>query len=456
MSEVPDGKPQQIILPPQQRQRGQGLIIRTAVSNCLLNELTKGNLGQVFLLSLGATPWHIGLQATLNRLSPLAQIPALKAVVRTGKSRLAAWGYLAVVVPLACLVAVTVFEHAGSAAILAGIAAYAAMAYTGSFANTSWWPLLQDVTAGEPKGVFFARLRTRLRTVELLVPMGLSWYIAQAGLPWRFAVPFALGMVATLAAAHFMRQMPERPLKVRRTGLLLRMRLAMRVRSVRAYLRLTAQSFFTEGLILPFFVVMIRSRGLPDSYIVLMGAAAAVGHVIGLGLWARSVDTHGGRPALGVTIVGVAFQGLAWLAIPAVTPGATGLLAIWPLLVWSLGFYLLWGFFRGGFLMGRTQFLLDAIPHRFQADGFAIISLAEAGGGAMGAFGGGLIFNWLTVHPLHLAGIDGRALYLAAAQLAMVAVWPAKKGLTGHAEQTPAREFLANAWQLLLRRQDRP
>jgi hypothetical protein len=456
MSDVSDGN--QPVLPLQQRQRGQKLIIRTAVSNCLLNELTKGNLGQVFLLSLGATPWHIGLQATLNRLAPLAQLPALKAIVRTGKSRLAAWGYLSVLLPLGCLVALA-FGYGTippTLAILGGIAAYAAMAYTGSFANTSWWPLLQDVTAGEPKGAFFARMRTRMRSVELLVPMGLSWYIAKAHLPWRFVVPFALGIVTTLAAAYFMRQVPERLLTVRGNGLLFRMRLAMRVRSVRAYLRLVVQSFFTEGLIMPFFVVMIRARGLPDSYIVLMGAAAAVGHVIGLGLWARSVDTHGGRPALGLTLVGVAIQGLAWLAIPTVPSGATGLLAIWKLLVWAMGFYLLWGFFRGGFLMGRTQFLLDAIPHRFQADGFTLISLAEAAGGALGAFLGGLIFNWLTVHPVSLAGIDGRALYLAAVQLAMVAVWPAKKGLTGHAEQTPAREFLANAWQLLLRRPERP
>jgi hypothetical protein len=429
-------------------------MIRTAVSNSVLNELTKGNLGQVFILALGATPWHIGLQATLARLAPLSQLPGLTVVRRVGKTRLASGGYLAVIVPLLCLVALAFSGWTGPAAVMAGIAAYAAMSAIGSFANTSWWPMLQDVTAGEAKGAFFVRLRTRLRTVELLVPILLSWYVAWAALPWRFAVPFAMGIGATLVAAYFMRRMPERPLKVFRAGLLVRMRLALKVDSVRAYLRLVIQSFFTEGLVMPFFVVMVRSCGLPDAYIVLMGAATAVGHVAGLGLWARSVDTHGGRPALSVTLAAVALQGLAWLVIPTVPAGATKLSVIWPLLVWSLGFYLLWGFFRGGFLMGRTQFLLDAIPHRFQADGFAIINLAEAAGGAVGAMLGGLIFNWLTVHPIHLLHIDGRSLYLAAAQLAMIAVWPAKTRLTGHAQQTSARKFLANGWQLLLRRPD--
>lgn len=463
MSDHPDGNTSNpngdsSVLPPDLRQRGQTLIIRTAVSNSMLTELAKAQVGQVFLLSLGATPWHIGIQATLNRLAPMAQLAGLKVVHRTGKSRLAAAGYLLVLLPLACLVALTFVQGmiAPTVAVFAGIAAYAGMAYTGQFANTSWWPLLQDVTAGEPKGVFFARLRTRLRTVELVVPMLLSWYIAAAVLPWRFAVPFALGALATLAAAMFMRRMPERPLATPQMGLLPRMRLALKVRSVRAYLRLVTQSFFTEGLILPFFVVMLRSRGLPDAYIVLTGAAAAAGNVAGLQLWARSVDTHGGRPALSMTLLGVALQGLAWLAVPTVPAGATHLAAIWPLLAWAMGFYLLWGFFRGGFLMGRTQFLLDAIPHEHQTDGFTLVRLAEAVGGGSGAFLGGLAFNALTVHPTTWLGIDGRALYLAAAQLAMVLVWPAKTGLAGHADQTPARQFLANAWQILLGRQDRP
>jgi MFS family permease len=261
-----------------------------------------------------------------------------------------------------------------------------------------------------------------------------------------------------LAAAMFIRRVPERALVVTQTGLLLRMRLALGVPSVRAYLRLVVQSFFTESLILPFFVVMLRSRGLPDGYIVLMGAAAAVGHVAGLQLWARSVDTHGGRPALSMTLVGVALQGLAWLALPTVPAGATHLVAIWPLLAWSGGFYLLWGFFRGGFLMGRTHFLLEAVPHQFQTDGFTLVRLAEAAGGGLGALLGGLAFQALTAHPVTWLGLDGRVLYLAAAQLAMLLVWPAKSRLAGHAQQTTAREYLATAWQLLLRRQeqDRP
>ncbi len=454
MSQPPDGNSS--VLPAEQRQRGQKLIIRTAVSNHLLTELTKRHVGQVFLLSLGATPWHMGIQATLNRLAPLAQLPGLKLVRRTGKSRLAAAGYLAVLLPLAGLVALPFVQGmiSPTAAVCAGIAAYAAMAYTGQFANTSWWPLLQDVTAGEAKGAFFARLRTRLRAVELAVPMLLSWYIASTALPWRFAVPFALGAVATLAAAVFMRRVPERPLTAGQTGLLRRMRLALGVQSVRAYVRLVLLSFFTEGLIMPFFVVMIRSRGLPDGYIVLMGAAAAAGHAAGLHLWARSVDAHGGRAAMSMTVLGVAVQGLAWLIVPAVTGGATSLSTIWPLLAWSLPFYLLWGFFRGGFLMGRTHFLLDAIPQQYQADGFTLVRLAQAVGGGAGAFLGGLAFNALTVHPVTWLGLDGRALYLAAGQLAMVLVWPAKSGLAGHAEQTAARQYLAAAWQFLLRRQE--
>jgi hypothetical protein len=152
--------------------------------------------------------------------------------------------------------------------------------------------------------------------------------------------------------------------------------------------------------------------------------------------------------------------GLAWLLLPnAVTHAAgTGLFgqfaAMWPLMLWAIAFYMLWGFFQGGFLMGRTQFLLDAVPTRYQADGFTMVNLAMAAGGGLGALVGGLGFNWLTVHKAVLLGFDGRVLYLAAGQLLLITLWRAKTQLTGHDEQTSARQYLASAWRSIRGNED--
>ncbi len=460
MPEVPADN--QTVLPDSQRARGQKLMIRTAVSRAVQMQSTKGGMGQVFLLSLGAAPWQIGLFTTLNRMCALAQILGLRIVVRTGKSRLASLGYLTITVPLGMLIGIALSQWSGSVAIYAAIVAYVGMSFAGAFGNTAWWPLLQDVTAGEPMGRFFARMRTWLRSVDLLVPLGAGYYVAQVAGRWKFAVPFMVGAVGAVLGAAFIRRVPERPLRATRPHVLLRMRLALRVKSVRAYLWLVGQGFFTISLVMPYFIVALRQWGMPDGFLVLLAAFAAVGNVAGLRLWARLVDAHGGRGALSLTILGMALLGLGWLALPGPYPppgeGAgvvEQLLGVWPLMVWAAAFHLLWGFLQGGFLMGRTQFALDSVPQRFQANGFTIVTLAMGIGAGAGALLGGFVFNYLSKGQLTLLGFDGRVLYLAAAQMCMLLLWPAKMHLSGHAEQTPGRQYVAALWQHMLGRQER-
>ena len=438
-------------LPPDQRRRGQKFMIRTAISNAILADCTKGKIAQLFIIAMGAQPWHVAMLGTFSSLAPLSQLVGLKVVSRSGKSLLARTGYRIVLLPLAALIVMALGRWSGQAAIFAGIAAYTAMSFVGSFANTAWWPLLQDVTAGQPKGVFFARMRTRLRMVELTVPVLTGWCIASLLPPWQFMLPFAAGACCSMAAAFFMSRVPERPLKVTRSNLLLRMRLAFRVPSVRAYLMLVFQSFMITGALSTYFILILLDRGMPGGFVIWTETVSAIGNVAGLQLWARTVDRHGGRSVLSLNIAGMAALGLLWLLLPASSSshGGTGMLAqaaaVWPLLVWAAIFYILWGFFQGGFLMGRTQFLLDAIPQRYQADGFTMVNLAMAAGQAIGTSLGGAVFQWLTSHHVSLFSLDGRIVYLAAVQLATLMLWRAKTRLSGHDKQTPARRYLLTA-----------
>ena len=431
------------VLPKEQRQQGQTAFIRSAVTLSVFGNSTQGTIGQLFVLSMGATPFHIALLSSLTRLAPLAQLIGLKAVARTGKSRLLSNGTMLLAIPLLCLIVLSLGRWSGTAAILGGILAYTALSFVNSGANTAWWPLLQDLTAGEPKGVFFARMRTRLRTVELVVPMLIGAYLGRSCTPGRFFLPFAVGLATAMAAAWLLRRIPERRTNPHQTVLLTRLRLAGRIPSVRAYVALMAQYMFIASLFGPYMVLMLRHHGLPDGGIVWMDAVAAIGNVAGLGMWARTVDRHGGRPAIGITLIGMSLLGFGWLLMP------NGLAAM---AVWGVVYYLLWGFFQGGFLMGRTPVMLEAIPVRYQADGFALINFAAAAGGAAGSFLGGAIFDWIARGDLTLWGLDGRSIHMAVAQLLLLALWPAKRRLADHDKQTPARHLIATAWRKTARK----
>ena len=430
-------------LPEEQRQQGQSAFIRSAVTLSIFGNSTQGTIGQLFVLSMGAAPFHIAVLSALTRLAPLAQLIGLKVVPRIGKGRLLRAGTRLMAIPLLCLIALSASGWSGAAAISAGIAAYAALSFVNSGANTAWWPLLQDLTAGEPKGVFFARMRTRLRAVELVVPMLVGAYLGQSTTPGRFLLPFAVGLATAMAAASLLRRVPERQIATRQTPLIVRLRLAARVPSVRAYLALMAQYSFIAALFSPFMVLMLRFHGLPDGGIVWMDAVVAMGNVAGVNMWARIVDRHGGRPAISITVIGMSLLGFGWLAMPS------GLAA---LAAWGAIYYVLWGFLQGGFLMGRTPVMLEAIPVRYQADGFALINFAVAAGGAAGSFAGGAAFEWLTRNTVSLWGLDGQAIYMAAAQLLLLALWPAKSRLADHDKQTSARHLVVTAWRKTLHR----
>jgi hypothetical protein len=430
-------------LPVEQRRQGQSAFIRFAVTLSIFGNCTQGTIGQLFVLAMGATPFHIAMLSSLTRLAPLAQLAGLRLIGRTGKIRLLGVGTALMGIPLLFLVILAAGGWYGTAAVLAGIIAYTALSFTGSGGNTAWWPLLQDLTAGEPKGLFFARMRTRLRAVELIIPLLVGAYLGRSSTPKRFLLPFAVGLATALTASWLLRRVPERQIASGQTPLLTRLRLASRVPSVRSYLLLMAQYSFTAALFGPFMVLMLRHHGLPDGWIVWMDAITAIGNVAGINMWARTVDRHGGRHAISITLVGMSLLGLGWLLMPT---GLAGMAA------WGVAFYVLWGFFQGGFLMGRTPVMLEAIPVRYQADGFALINFAAAAGGALGSFAGGGAFEWLTRHAVKLGPLDGRMIYMAAAQLLFLALWPAKRRLSDHDQQTAARFLIAVAWKRIVRR----
>lgn len=434
----------QDVLPQQERERAQTALIRAAGSGMVYYAATMGVVCTLFLLSMGASSFHIGIAATLFAVSPLWQLAGLQLLGKVGKARMGAYGKLASLAPLGFLIVLAASGRPGPPAVALAIAAYAVMVSLSVVGNTGWWPLLQDNTKGGAMGRFFARMRTRLRLVEVLLPMAVGWYLGGHPPGSKFTLPFVLGAAAMLAGAYFMLKIPERPDAAKEIGLFLRLRLAARARSIRPYLTFVGLYGMMLGLATPFWVVMLeKGRHLPVNYIVWIVAVAAVGNVVGLKTWGNLVDRHGGRALMGATLAAEAVLGLAWLFLPV---GQAAMV------VWGVCFYAIWGFLEGGCLMGRTAAMMKAVPAVYQADGFTLVTLAGGAGGSLGSLLGGFCFDWLIRHPRFLAPLEATTLYLALSQLGLLAAWLMRSRLAGHHQQTPARLLLAAGFRRLLGR----
>lgn len=435
----------QDVIPTQDRQRGLSALIKVAMTGSVMYGTVLGStLTSLYLLSLGARPFYIGLMGMLFALSPLVNLLGVKIMPALGKVRLTIYGRMLCLFPIAAMFVMAGLGYRGPWAIPLAMATSATLSMMYNIAHTGWWPLIQDNLADDAMGTYFARMRTRLRGVEVGVPIIVGWYLGSRPPLQKFLLPYSMALGAILIGTWFMRHIPERPSGVPRVGLGLRLRLAFRTRSVRAYLIYICAFCMVIAMLWPFWVVMLKSRGLPERFVMWMLALAAIGHVMGLKLWAWMVDRHGGRPSIALSVVGLGLLGLAWLTLP------------WghnALIVWVIAYYLLFGFLDGGSLMGRTWAMMRAIPDVYQADGFTLVTIFGAIGGAVGALIGGAAFD--KIDRLAKAGffpsfIDGPAVYLCLVQLGLIGVYLLSRKLWGHEKQTPARHLLAQAWRGLV------
>lgn len=432
------------VLSEDQRRRAQMRLICTACANSVWSTTTVSVIGPLFLLTLGGGAFSLALLATVNYVSWLGQVLGLKLIPRYGKTGLAFHGGQLTLVPAVVLVAVSLLAKPGLLWLTFALVAYGLMICIKQTALTGWWPLLQDATAGDARGTFFTRLRMPMRLVEMLVPLAVGAYMGKTPSLQRFALPFMLGAVSLGLASLFIHRVPERHLAPPETGLLLRLRLAARAHGVRQYLAFMLQYSMTLGLVTPFWIFILKQeRGLSADFLVWLVTAQAVGHLMGLPLWGKMVDKHGGRSALSLTLPVVALMGLAWLFAPR-----GGL----PLAVWALAFYAIFGFLEGGYMMGRTWTMVSVVPEVYQSDAFTVVNLCTFPAAGIGSLLGGIIFEPLTRCTWSIGGFNLPVLYLTFVQVALLACWWTKHRLSLVIPQTSARQLVAGFWRRVVAR----
>lgn len=409
---------------------GQALLIRYLVGGSVINALVT-SIAALFLLSLGATPFHLGLLATLSQIDKLMRLVGIPLMGRLGKARLLALGRALSGLATGGLVAVA-FAGGGSADIglaLLALGARGLLLHTG---NTAWWPLVQDNTAGAAIGSFLTRMRLRQRLIEIGLPLAVGSYLGTHPEPSRFGLPFAGAVLATFLSAWYARGVSARPVAPSDSGLWQRLRRVMALPAIRRYSGYLMVRAFLYSASYPFFVVVLTRRGLPFSQAVWLISVMALGQIVSLYFWGRLVDAYGTRPAITLSLALLVGASPAWLLLP----GHGG-----ALLVWAAAFYLGFGVVEAGLQMGHTRAMMGVVPAEYQGEGFAVVIYASALGGGVGGLLGGAAFEWVAGRA-PVAGLEPALLYLAALQAAVVFQWLMSRRLEGYSSEAGVRDLL--------------
>ena len=304
---------------PAARRRSQSRLIGVAVSGSISSALLT-SLVPLFLLSLNASPFLIGLVATSEYVQRMGRVVGLQLMHRTGKAGIFFWGRLCSL-PAGLALALLAFYGAnGVWAAWIGLALFSARGLAYQAGNTAWWPLVQDNTASSGLGAFLTRMRLQQRLLELALPILIGWYLGSQPMADDFGPLFALAVFSTCGGAFLVRAVAERPLSPPGEGLIRRLRQALATPQMRAYALFVMARTAVLAATFPLWVVALTDWGLPVSYFVWMTPVQALGYVAGLHGWGRMVDRHGSRGPLTITLLLQAAMAPAWFFLPTGLP----------------------------------------------------------------------------------------------------------------------------------------
>ena len=414
-----------------QRKHGQPRLMGLAVSGSMNNAFIT-SISALFLLTLGATPFQVGLLASSQHLQRASRLLGLYLIPKLGKTQLMFWGRLSSLLPNIGLVGIAFWFHSGTAAIWLAIVMLTLRGLLQQTGSTAWWPLVQDNADDHSLGRYLARLRIAQRGSELVLPIIVGWYLGTRPPATHFTPLFACALLATLLGSWMVWSVSELPLTNRSEGLFHRIKKVIDYPPAR---RLTFYMFVYTALYSignTFWVVLLTDRGMPYMYFVWMTSVTALGQLTTLTHWGRFVDRHGGRSVMSISLLGMAALGFAWITLPA---------GPFYLLIWALGIYLIWGMLDGAHQLSRTHTMMNAVLEGYQAETYSLIMYGSSFGGIIGGLMGGALFEWIIAQQ----NPTWEVYYLAFAQFSFVGVWLLSQRLPGHHEQ-PGLYQIARAW----------
>ncbi len=407
------------------RDRGQRRLILYLITGAIVGQFTMSN-APLFLLALGATPFHIGMLATLFALASTSRLPGARMLPYLGKTRTLYLGRLLGSICPLLLIPVALTTDLGSTAIWIAVGLFALRQIVVQAGGAAFWPLVQDNTSTSSLSAFITRQKLAQRLLALTIPLAAGWYLGAEPSAARFAAPIALTATVGAAGAWLARGMSERTLPKPTERYLQRVWSVLQVPAVRGYTLCFGLCHLVKLASMTFWVVVLLDRGMPVDYYVWLTAVAALGEVLTLYGWGRIIEAHGSRAVLTATLIPWGLAAPVWLTLPTQTT---------PLIIWGAVFYFMWGVISGGWNFSETRAMIDAVPDEYQGEGFAVMVFVLAVTGALGAFIGGLVFEWANTVPGALGNAEPTLIYLMVTQSLLICGWFLCRFLRGFRDQ---------------------
>jgi MFS family permease len=309
----------------QQVQAGLKLVIKDGLAAEAMTALTGGTFLVAMALIMGATNFQIGVLAALPTFTNLFQLLSIWLVRKYNNRRAVAviCAFLART-PL-LIIGILPFISSSNASIQILIFFLFFYYFFGSIAGPCWNSWMKDLVPENMLGTYFSR-RTRLnQTLNVIMSLSIAFmldcikkYYPDAVLT-TYACMFIVGGVIGIGGAYFLSRTAEPETKSANENIFKLFKKPLQNVNFRNLLIFNSAWVFALNIATPFFsVYMLKTIGLPLSYIIALGILTQISSIFSLKLWGKYADSFSnktiiaiGAPLYALCIVAWCFVGVS-------------------------------------------------------------------------------------------------------------------------------------------------
>lgn len=378
--------------------RGKRALVKDAAWASLVGALYGGVILVGFALELGATPFIIGLLASIPFLAQLAQLPAIALVERVRQRRKIAVIAVSVSRTVILSLALIPFIRDPAKQLAALIMAQLVITLFGSVGGCSLNSWMHQLLQNEPLGDLFSR---RLFWSTVLASLG-ALLAGQMVQNWPFAerlhaysVAFALAGAAGYVSTHYLASVPEPEMsRSPPVPVLAMIRSPFRDANFRRVIAFMGSWNLASNLAAPFITVyLLRQLGYPLGTVTTLWIASQVANALTMYLWGRLSDQLSNKAILAVALPAYfgCLVAMPFTAIPTMHALTLPLLYV---------IHVVMGSAAGGIGLATGNLGLKLAPQGQGTAYLANVSLVGSLAGGVAALLGGALADWFAAREL--------------------------------------------------------
>ncbi len=354
--------------------------------------LTGGAFLAGLALALGASDLEIGLIAAIPFLSKVMFMPAVWVIEQVRQRKMICVISSSLSRLLLVLIAVSPWLIGLKRALYALMGALALSSIFGTFAGLAWNSWMKDLLPEPIRGRIFSRRLWIMGLVGMAVSLAGALVVDLVSREGTTPLPALSGLYLTgamvgLIGLFFLARIPEPPMPpIEPFSLRAVLALPFKDTGFRKLIGFTGSWAFAANLALPFITVyMLRTLGLPYSYVLGFAVASQLANLSFLNIWGRLADRHGNKAVLHLCAPVFSLSILLW----TFTVGENH----WVTLALIALIHIMNGLATAGIDVANDNILFQLSPKKLSTPYFSAAALVNSMAAGVAPLIGGLLGN---------------------------------------------------------------